>query len=114
MSITFKATNDQLMQMGANATNASAIVGMGAFQAMSHPDKISPEFFREWVEVHMRMDLDYVAGRMVKLYIEFLGDQVWKINNTNINIEYQSWGGKYSTYPDLLNSVNITDYEIAQ
>lgn len=110
MAIVFKATNEQVMQIGANATNASKPVGMGFIQ-FDASKKFEPDFFSEWVEQHMEMSLDYVGGRMVKIFIKLIGSETWRIPNPSVNSEYQSWSYKYRNYEELLASAGITEIE---
>ncbi len=96
----FKATDDQIKQIAANAVNASRPMGMG-FLHYQPEHEFKPEDFT--------MDkgglyLDYVQGRMVKLYIHKDLDE-WVINGEPRS-DYQSWCHKYPTYESLVNSIN--------
>lgn len=96
---TFKATPDQLKQLVANAVNASIPMGMGYL----HYKKVdySPEQFD--VGADKDIAVDYLEGRMVKLYITSLGLDMYEIGD-KISIDYQSWMAMYPTVQDLIVS----------
>lgn len=106
----FKATIEQIKIISANAINASSPVGMGVMHYV--PGDFSPEDLM--MAKDDRVEMDYVQGRMVKLYIFKDGD-LWSIPNGSIinpDPEYQSWAKVYPTYMDLIKSAGIKDEDI--
>ncbi len=102
----FNATKEQVLQIAANAINASIPVGMGYLHFKSKnytPEELQMEYEAE--DKRGNIYLDYFDGRMVKLSIQHLGDNSYATNEGEANIEYQSWARKYPTYEDLTNSV---------
>ncbi len=97
----FKATDEQVAQIAANAATHAKPVGMGFLHFK--PGAIPPETFKDQVKKGY-VDLDYVDGRMTKLYIAKKGD-VWSCHDGTPDPEYQSWCHKYPTYADLVKSV---------
>jgi hypothetical protein len=94
----FKATNQQVKQIAANAINASKPMGMGFlhFQADNN-------FTADDIE-DGELYFDYVQGRMVKLRIRDLGNGEYEIAD-NPTSDYQSWCSTYPTTEALVNSV---------
>lgn len=103
----FKATDKQLMQLAANAVNASTPMGLGVLHYEAG-QKYTPIEFQQEVSDH-GLDLDYVDGRMVKLWVMRDGDG-WRCAE-GVKLDYQSWGTKYPTYRKLLESAGITEIE---
>lgn len=99
----FKATENQIKQIAANAVMASKPVGLG-FLHFDDEEKFSPENFL--FDPRGGMHLDYVGGRMVKLNIwrEENGD--WRMRD-EISSEYESWIRKYPTVQDLVRSAGV-------
>jgi len=105
--IHFKATNEQLRQLAANAINASGPAGMGFLHyspTVYKPDELP---IRRVGNIH----IDYFQGRMVKLNIWRTGDTQCRMNE-KIKPDYQSWMDKYRSVPDLLRSAGIMEYDI--
>lgn len=100
----FKATDEQIKQIAANAVNASAPMGMGHLHFTNK--KFEPKEFE--VPEKGTFSLDYVQGRMVKLTL-WNKDGVWKTPDRAPDIEYQSWMTKYPTYEALIQSVPGTE-----
>lgn len=99
-TIRFKATDDQAKEIAAKAINASLPAGMGFLHY--NPNSI---FTAKDVPTYKgAIHIDYVQGRMVKLYMEKDKDGVWGIHGEP-NSEYQSWVQKYPSYFDLVCSV---------
>lgn len=98
--ITFKATDEQVKQIAVNAVQASKPIGMGFLHYNPSKKYNSSDF----TIGHSGIDLDYINGRMVKLYLWKIDDGIWKING-KAQSDYQSWVHKYPTYEDLLKSV---------
>jgi hypothetical protein len=98
----FKATKNQLRLIALNAVNASVPVGLGVFhfQAKNYGLGDLPEMLRDDGSVN----LDYVNGRMVKLYIKAKGEDTYEIRDTATS-DYQSWVSKYKTPRELVLSV---------
>jgi len=105
----FKATEDQVKNLMAVAVNASKPMGLGF---VSYTDKV---FAVD--DFDLIGHLDYVEGRMVKLYIfRELGDDNWSVNkyshfNNIPNIGYNSWASIYPTYEELFNAAGIVEFE---
>lgn len=97
----FIATDYQVQCIAAKAVNASREVGLGVL-ATQHRD-FKPEDFtlNRW-----GLDLDYVAGRMVKLQINRMGPDRWEAVGS-ISIAYQSWAKHYRTYSDLFVAAGV-------
>lgn len=98
--IKFKATPEQVREIGANASNASTPAGMGILHFQ--PGNIPIEHFS--LPDKGDFSLDYVQGRMVKLNI-WKKDNHWEIRDV-ADPEYQSWCRKYPTARSLLLSVS--------
>lgn len=100
----FKATNEQIQQICANAVNASLPMGLG--HTKWTPKVFMPDEFK--VEGNF-VDLDYVQGRMVKLYIWRSGSG-WEMRD-DCDPEYQSWHRQYRTVEELLKSAGVEEYD---
>ncbi len=98
----FKATDEQIKTLAANAVNASQPMGMGFMHATNKEFK--PEEFD--VPESGVFSLDYVQGRMVKLTL-WKKDGEWKTPERDPHPEYQSWIRRYPTYGALLESAGI-------
>ena len=98
----FQATEEQILQIGANAVNAAKAMGMGIlhYEDRNYTPKDIEENFNT-----KELYIDYFKGRMNKMYIKRVPDNYWVITDTPPNIAYQSWAHKYSTYEELVNSV---------
>jgi hypothetical protein len=105
----FKATPEQLSQLAANAVNASVPVGLGLLHATQHV--FTPEEMRPHVERNgASLNLDYIQGRMVKLYCTKVDKDLYETRD-DIDVEYQSWAQRYPTVKALLESVpGIREY----
>lgn len=104
--IKFKATNEQILQMAANAFNASIPMGLGFFSYDPQTDAV-PDDFMGYLRVSVDsgygyISLDYVQGRMVKLYAS-RKENVWQMREPRL--DYQSWKQRYPTARDLIESV---------
>jgi hypothetical protein len=104
--IKFKATDQQILQMAANAFNASTPMGLGFFSYEPETNAV-PEDFKENLRINNEsgygcISLDYVQGRMVKLYASRI-ENVWQIQEPRL--DYQSWKQRYPTARDLIESV---------
>jgi hypothetical protein len=98
----FKATKDQIATLGALAVNASVPVGLGLLHANDHvytPEEILPMIRKDG------LFLDYVGGRMTKLYIRQEAQDEYSIRDW-ISPEYQSWSDRY-TVQTLLEAAGI-------
>lgn len=101
--IQFRATAKQVQEIAANAVKASSPMGMGHL----HYD-YKTEFLPEMFDVTPRgLFLDYVQGRMVKLRIYKVTEELWEMHET-IRPDYESWIAEYPTVQDLLKSAGIT------
>jgi len=105
----FTATAQQVREACALAVNASSPMGMGwlHFQA-------GHEFTADDIKPYQRedgtFDLDYVEGRMVKLYIRRLSPERWEIWSDPPRSDYQSWCRTYPSYRDLLTAAGVTKF----
>ena len=100
----FKATEEQVKQIAVNAVEASIPMGRGYMQ-FNPAQEFKPEMF----EInHLGIHLDYFQGRMVKLNIWKSKDGTWRTGD-EVRIDYQSWGTKYPTYKELVESVSGTE-----
>lgn len=108
-AIRFRATEDQVLQLGSNAVNAS----YGGFfwpadnksaitvtrETTAHDSGLGSKALTK-----DGLHLDYVAGRMVKLHVRRVGDGLWEMN-WGPRGDYQSWCRKYPTNEALIRSV---------
>ncbi len=100
MTFQFKATKEQIRQIGANAIDYSRPMSFGY---LNHR---SDQFIRiEDIELEDgNLNLDYVAGRCVKLFIGNIGDDMWEIPESSMP-DYQTWVRHYPTNEALVESV---------
>lgn len=96
----FKATDEQVKQMAANAVNASKPMGMGHLH-FEPSNKFQPDAFEISKD---GLFLDYVGGRMVKLSLRKLSANLWETPSRPPTHDYQSWVGTYSGYAALVIS----------
>lgn len=110
--IQFKATEAQLKQIAANATNAARPMGMGYMQATNKV--FGPDDFEVHPDLDPVLHCDYVQGRMVKLTVyralnserRPIADGLYEvINEGEPSGSYQSWCSTYRTWEKLLASV---------
>lgn len=100
MTFQFKATEQKIKQIAVNAIQCSRPVGLGYLQTLSDL-VVKPED----IELrHGSLELDYVAGRCVKLFVRNIGDEVWEIKSEPI-WDYQTWVSKYPTNEALVESI---------
>lgn len=99
----FKATKEQVQKLAVNAIEASSPFGMGLLH-FNPNTKFNPQDIKVTDE---GVNLDYVEGRMVKLYIskEEGSKDIYEIRD-NARSDYQSWVAKYPTVKDLVSSVS--------
>ena len=100
-----KATDQQIRQIAANACAASKPMGMGYLHW-----KADQVFTADMIPINNingrdEIYLDYIGGRMVKLLMFRVGEDIWEFRDGVPNPEYQSWCHKYPTYLDLAMSV---------
>jgi hypothetical protein len=101
----FKASIEQIKKICANAVNHSSPAGAGYLKWV--PDhEFTPEEFNDRLQKGDFVHLDYVEGRMVKLYMERVEGDIWETRDEDPDIEYQSWCSMYYTYIDLVTSVS--------
>jgi len=105
-------TKEQAIEIATNAINASAPMGMGRihFEDKNYTqDEVAKSFGND-----DQASFDYYHGRMVKLHF-FKSPNGDYIFPSLVDVEYQSWAGKYPTYEDLILSVvpDATFEEIA-
>ena len=94
-------TQDQVLQIAANAVNTSSPMGMGFLHAKEK------EYTSSDVESAVGergIDLDCFDGRMVKLYIPVV-EGGYCFPDHEPRHDYQSWAGKYPSYQKLIESV---------
>ena len=93
----FVATEEQVQQMGLNATEWSHLQGRLKLKPEDIPLEAGGLF------------LDYFEARLVKLFIHRKGktpggEQVWEISD-NLDSSHQSWLARYRTAENLVRSV---------
>jgi hypothetical protein len=100
---TFKLTNEQVAKACALAVNASVPVGMGFLHYT--PKEFTPSDF-EVNDSDQRVDLDYVQGRMVKLFLKRNEEnhEEWEVRDESPRPDYQSWCMTYPTWEDLIEA----------
>lgn len=104
----FKATDEQLATVMANAVNASLPRGMGLLHYKAEKKYTAKDFLGELKTNTGWVSLDYVGGRCVKLRLMPSKDGYYEINDdVKPNPEYQSWYMTYPTYKDLFASGGI-------
>jgi hypothetical protein len=109
----FKATEEQIRKVAALAVNASKPMGMGMFHFK--PKTYTPEeidlnfdqFGHTFGKKEGSVNLDYYEGRMVKLYIKGLGNDMWECPSGPAARDYQSWASTYPNYEQLLTAAGI-------
>lgn len=94
--IKIKATDEQILQM---AANASAPAGIGIFH-FDGSKKFYPADFQIERGSNPGLWLDYVQGRMVKFSAWRKGDNHWEVHGEPRS-DYQSWSGEYPTWESL-------------
>lgn len=100
MTFQFKATNQELAQIAVNAIRYSRPIGLGYLEALKELD-----IKLENIELKGRnLDLEYVAGRCVKLFIRNIGEDLWEIPDSPTP-DHQTWISKYPTNEALVESV---------
>jgi hypothetical protein len=109
--IIFKATDKQLMQLCANAVNASKPIGLGKLHYIKD-HVFKPEDFKDDVMnlqdgLVKRLELDYVEGRMVKLQIHYTRNKGEYMTLNNVQEDFQSWYKTYPTALELLQGAGI-------
>jgi hypothetical protein len=104
----FKATTEQIAQVAANAVNAATAAGMGILHYDSAHKFTKEDFLHNIERFGGYLDLDYVEGRMVKLYIHPSSPKgYYECREDDPKPDYQSWCHTYHTYADLLKSAGI-------
>ena len=112
-----KATDDQIKEMARLACLASCPIGMG-FVHYKKDETFPKEVFKlenegnqeydmnaKWRGNRKELNLDYVQGRMVKLYMREVEPGLWSSPQLNhVSSEYQSWVEKYPTLEDLVKA----------
>ena len=101
-----KATIEQVQQIGFNAFKAAKPYGRGIDQYQKNSD-LKPEdlLLQKDILTKLRLNLDYVEGRLVKVRISYLAGDEWHIDTTLPHPDYASWSITYPTYKALVNSV---------
>ncbi len=101
MNIRFRATDEQVTQMAANAVNASSPAGLGYLHFKGDHVFTADEFKESVTE--RGLSLDYVEGRMTKLNIRRLDNDLWE-GWDEPRSDCQSWAYKYPTLSLLVVS----------
>ncbi|MEG4883018.1 hypothetical protein QUB75_19755 [Microcoleus sp. K1-B6] len=100
MAIEFEATEQQIREIAINAIKYSKNVGWGLLRGVEkldiHPGDIKLD--------DRGLSLDYVNGRCVKLFIERLSDNRWRIRD-NADPEYQTWACRWVSNQTLVEYV---------
>jgi len=107
----FRATKEQLLQIGTHAVRASGVFGMGFLRGNGTEDFTLKEDenshdsgLGEKALSTRGLHLDYVLGRMVKLYIQACGEGIYQMH-AQPRHDYQSWVTTYPTNEALVKSV---------
>jgi hypothetical protein len=106
--VTFTATDKQIAEVCALAVNASTPTGLGFLHYEPDNEFTAGDFLKDIKREKFWCNLDYVQGRMVKLSL-WRGEEknTWKYPEYEPRPDYQSWIGKYPSYPDLLRAAGI-------
>ena len=100
MIFQFKATEQEVKEIGANAIQYSRPFGLGYLGYRSElvikPEDIDLE--------DGNLNLDHVAGQCVKLFIRNIGGEMWEIAESPTR-DYQTWVSKWPTNEALVESV---------
>ncbi len=106
MTTRFTASDEQLKQIICNAIEASkAFIKSLGIQWTKEPLTITPENIKLNKNY---LELDYICGRCVKLFIYHVENDVYEIEHEPVP-ERQTWVYKYPTNEDLIKSaVNKT------
>jgi hypothetical protein len=99
--IEFTAEEWQIRKLMAIAVNASKPMGMGY---LHYQDR---EYDADAFRNEESTTLDYVDGRCVKLWINKLDDNQYRIVGEAPQEDYQTWAATYPTYEALLASAGI-------
>lgn len=91
-------TKDEIANVMCCAINASIPMGLGRLHYKNK--KYTPEDVKFLIDKDF-YSLDYFDGRMVKLYIDKVGNNKFNISDRT-NPEYQSWAIKYPTVEQLV------------
>lgn len=90
------------------AYDASEVIGMGIFQAR---DNVTEDEL--WSQCRARQEGiktvlygDYVFGRMMKIQIEWIDDEIWSHGHTQL--DYQSWSASFPTYNKLFEEAVLS------
>lgn len=103
-----KLTNEQVLQLMANAINASEPMGLGFLHAKPvnyTAEDISEHYTDDPFSEYRDINIDYYEGRMVKLAIRKGDDGFVDVIPDEPRVDYQSWARKYPTAEHLVNSV---------
>lgn len=100
MTFQFKATEQQIRQIAVNAFHNSRPLGLGYLNHRPDLNVNLEDFDLE----DGNLDLDYVAGRCVKLFIRNIGGEMWEIAQSPTR-DHQTWVRKYPTNEALVESV---------
>lgn len=101
-----KLTDEQILQLAANAVNAASPMGMG-FMHFQEKD-YEPNDIKPYINKRLdgdRLLIDYFEGHMTKLSLKQDGEGYWNFPDRDPRSDYQSWCVKYPTYQDLIDSV---------
>lgn len=106
-TINFKATDKQVMQMAALATNASMPPpGSPGWEQYDPAITYEADDFKKIIDNHW-MNLDYINGRSVKFTV-WRGKKrnEWKYPEHEPT-ERQTWISTYPSYPELMKAAGI-------
>lgn len=108
--VTFKATDQQIAQMAALATNASLPVGMGIHHYKPDTTWEAKDFYKIIKEQKTWLNLDYIEGRCVKFTV-WRGTKrnQWKYPAHEPRDRFQTWIAVYPTYPELMKAAGIEE-----
>lgn len=109
-TVTFKATDKQIQQMAALATNAS-YPPPGSPGWLHYDESViyeAKDFEKIMKEQRTWINLDYIQGRCVKFTL-WRGEKrhEWRYPAHEPRQNLQTWIGKYPTFPDLMRAAGI-------
>lgn len=85
------------------AYEASAVVGMGIFQAQ--PGITSEQLLSAYPLKDNRHGIDYGFGRMMKYRVDFDREKgIIKTSDRDLSTEYESWHRVYKSYAHLFDT----------
>ena len=100
----FNLSPEEVIEVCRLAYNTSIPMGMGIYQFV--PGDMSIQEAKNLfgpMEKSGHIHLDYIKGRMVKLYMNRNRDGSWSFLPENLSPDYQSWSKKFPSFKDLVD-----------